>query len=129
MPLVFVYGTLKRAGRLARVMKDEEFISEAITTRESFDLFPGGSYPYLWNGKHRIAGELYNVSDETLEQLDYIEGVPRHYQRVSLDVEYGGNFYSKAIAYMAAKDFNFIPKESDRVKYNKETNTKEWLCV
>lgn len=124
MTLVFVYGTLKRAGRLGMVLKKDQFLGEAVTARQSFDMFPGGGFPYLWNGKHKIKGELFDVSDATLARLDEIEGTPIHYKRVSLDIE--GQEH-KAIAYMAAENFGFFPKPSERILYDKEANTKEWV--
>lgn len=116
---------------MSRVLSHSEFIDEAVTLNNSFNLFPGGGFPYLWNGSFRVKGELYNVSDAVLRQLDDIEGTPTHYQRVEVDVK-GLNltletFYQeyKAFAYMAAKNFGFKPIESRRIGL--VDGVKEWL--
>jgi gamma-glutamylcyclotransferase (GGCT)/AIG2-like uncharacterized protein YtfP len=54
-----------------------------------------GSFPYVCKGPvldgepTKITGELYLVSEKTLQSLDCLEGIPIHYQRVRIWLENG----------------------------------------
>lgn len=78
---LFVYGTLKRGGALNRLLKDAEYMGEAITHEACFDLDTGGSYPRLVDGLYKVKGELYNVDSETLARMDRAEGYPHLFDR------------------------------------------------
>lgn len=79
---VFVYGSLKQGywnnGLLARA----KFIGKAVSVSDSFSLYDG-SFPYaLSEGVSRLGGEIFEVEDEeTIRNLDRLEGVPNHYVR------------------------------------------------
>jgi len=78
---VFVYGTLLEGEPNHRVLGDSELLGTA-TTRPAFRFVDCGYYPAaLTDGETAIVGEVYRVNDETLEDLDRLEGVPRLYQR------------------------------------------------
>lgn len=95
MKNIFVYGSLKRGNALHSVLEKSDFLSEAITLEPIFKMFCNGAFPYVSNvgkGGYRIIGELYNVSEMTVQELDLIEGHPTHYRRT--DTEFmleGGN--------------------------------------
>lgn len=92
---VFVYGTLKRDGRLNCILRDLQgtFIGEArcygYTLREmASGVFPA-AVPALLPGDY-IVGELWSLpdSDVALWVLDRYEGVPHLFMRLSnVDVE------------------------------------------
>lgn len=129
MALVFVYGTLKSGGRLNSVMAKDEFLGEAYTVNEAFDLFSNGSFPYLWHGKYRVRGELWDVSDDTMNRLHMIEGVPHHYQTIEPIVAYekeGAKAEVKATAFIASRDYNFHVNSGRGINYEKGTNAKWW---
>jgi len=129
MPLVFVYGTLKQGFGLHRILENDKFLGEAYTINEAFDLFSSGGFPYLWKGSHRVRGELYEVSDETMKHLDYVEGVPRHYNHIYPIVAYedeGAKAEVKACAFMAAANYNFNDSMRVGIKLEKATNAKYW---
>ena len=79
---LFIYGTLKRGGRLHRYMRDQKFLGEVKTTPQ-YRLFNVSWFPGLreqadedeGEGKE-IEGELYEVDDRCLAILDQVEGVP-----------------------------------------------------
>ena len=84
MQLIFVYGTLKRGNGLHGVLEKSEFVGEAITLDPVFKMFCNGSFPYVTHvgpGGYRVTGELFNVSEKVLEELDLTEGHPTHYRR------------------------------------------------
>ncbi len=76
MPVVFVYGTLKRGDCRHRYMAGSRFLGLA-TTERGYRLFDMGEYPAMVEDLSggAIEGELFEVSDATLEVLDEVEGV------------------------------------------------------
>lgn len=76
MPLVFVYGTLKRGGSNHRQMRGAKFLAEA-RTGPGWTLYDLGEYPGLVAEKNAagVRGELWEVNDAQLSALDRFEGV------------------------------------------------------
>ena len=75
MKIVFVYGTLKKGECQSYVMEYSLFLGEA-KTEPVYTLFHNNSYPTLIEGGNTaVKGEMYLVSDDTLRELDIIEGV------------------------------------------------------
>lgn len=96
MKLVFVYGTLKRGHSNARLLKESRFLRH--------DMIPGrlyfighNSFPYaipaltskICPDFPRIRGEVYEVDEDVLDRLDRLEGVPDHYERISVKTDSG----------------------------------------
>lgn len=77
MPLVFVYGTLKRGGRNHAQMSGGRFVGPA-RTQSGWALHDLGSYPGMVpapDAPEGIVGELWEISDPLLAKLDRFEGV------------------------------------------------------
>jgi len=82
--LLFVYGTLKSGFSRNIYMKEQRYLGTAITTPE-YGMFAYGGYPALLNktladaagvsAESAVYGEVYEVNDECLVQLDLVEGV------------------------------------------------------
>jgi len=81
--VVFVYGTLLREIGRASVLDDSTFLGLAVITASLYDL---GYYPGIKDGKGTVVGELYEVSPETLQHLDSIEGYHARDEESSLYV-------------------------------------------
>ena len=104
MEQVFVYGSLKQ-GNTTRGMQhfpNSQFVGVARTKRALYKMVDLGSFPgvmiieddgseYIEKG-YQIEGEVYSVTDEDLEQLDAIEGVPNFYDRVRVSTTRGDVF-------------------------------------
>lgn len=89
--LVAVYGTLKTGKPNHYVMElvSAQLIGEGKTV-EKYPLIADGRLPYLFgqNGAgHRVAVEIYEVSDEALRVIDRFEGHPNFYERKSAKCE------------------------------------------
>lgn len=89
MPTVlFVYGTLKRGHRANTLLADQRYLGPAVTAPR-YRLVDLGPYPGLVpddaNGL-AVSGELWEVTDEQLKELDFFEGCPRLYRRESVEV-------------------------------------------
>lgn len=88
MHKVFVYGSLKRGYGNNILLKDQQYLGE-VSTVEGFDLISLRAFPAMLKteGPRQVHGELYEVDDKCLQQLDILEGHPNLYirQRISLD--------------------------------------------
>jgi gamma-glutamylcyclotransferase (GGCT)/AIG2-like uncharacterized protein YtfP len=80
--LIFVYGTLLRGeANHPQLMSDAAFVRDACTEAR-YELVDLGGYPALLEDGHTaVSGEVYEVDDVLLEQLDVFEEVPFLYQR------------------------------------------------
>ncbi len=76
MPVVFVYGTLKRGDCRHHHLAGSRFLGHA-TTETGYRLFHMGEYPAMVEDPAggQVEGELYEVSEATLRVLDEVEGV------------------------------------------------------
>jgi gamma-glutamylcyclotransferase (GGCT)/AIG2-like uncharacterized protein YtfP len=68
---LFVYGTLRRNGSAAHLMRGAEFVNDAslrgmVVHRNGF--------PGLIPGDSLVPGELFDVPDAMLDRLDQYEG-------------------------------------------------------
>jgi gamma-glutamylcyclotransferase (GGCT)/AIG2-like uncharacterized protein YtfP len=94
---VFIYGTLKRNERNHARLKDATFICEATTKAAKYTMLefdssssPGQVTPSVKDGgTDRIGGEVYEVRDELLADLDQFEQVGIHYKRIALNLDDG----------------------------------------
>ena len=77
MTRVFVYGTLKQHGSNHRFLAGQEYLGEAQTAG-GYVLYSIGDYPGMVRSAdvaHFVAGEVWNVNDACLAQLDALEGI------------------------------------------------------
>ncbi len=105
---IFVYGSLRRdnAGAMSVRFPNARFVSSAHVNGSLYDL---GAYPGLLLNESQttVVGEVYEVDDETLRELDQFE-LSSDYFRKSVEIcigtertdgwiyvpEYGPDFYS-----------------------------------
>jgi len=72
---VFVYGTLLHGyGNWSWALQDQTFVCEAETKPEYTMLHLGGFPGIIEGGETGIKGEVYEVSDERLLELNNLEG-------------------------------------------------------
>jgi len=90
--LLFVYGTLKRGGRNARLLATAEYLGPAKTERR-FRLLDCREYPALFELPAEFAaeplairGELYRIDDAHLPPLDELEDEGKLYRRTTLPI-------------------------------------------
>lgn len=72
---IFVYGTLKSGHQRFSALRDQRYLGTAIT-QPNYKMFRYGSFPALVEDPsgYSILGEIYEVSDSCLIELDEIEG-------------------------------------------------------
>lgn len=79
---LFVYGTLRRGEPGHGLLRGATLLAEAITA-PVFTLVDMGEYPALVEGGGTaVVGELYDVDEALLVDLDRYEDVPELYLRV-----------------------------------------------
>ena len=85
--LVFVYGTLMKNLSNHFYLKSSTFLGECYTL-EKYIILIDGSIPYLSTSKniYNIKGELYDISNDTLKQIDELEDEGNWYKRKELKI-------------------------------------------
>ena len=88
---VFVYGTLKYGLHNHYLLGDSKFIANA-KTKERYSLYANG-IPYVVKTESTsyISGEVYEIDNITLNQLDRLEGHPNWYVREEILVVLDNN--------------------------------------
>ena len=80
---LFVYGTLKKGGRLHSVLgNSSEFVGTYLTVDSKFDLFSyARSFPILVAKEkgYQIKGEVWSVTPETMVRVNAIESGSSYY--------------------------------------------------
>lgn len=111
---VFVYGTLKKGGRLHQALEEANgvFIGEH-TTEPIFTMYDLGNYPaVIIGGMTKITGEVYQVDD--LKDLDIVEGYPKLYNRTSIRTPYG-SVWMYVMAPSVLQHFNYRKQIRDGI--------------
>ena len=89
---LFVYGSLKRAGRHHDQLENARFLGE-VETAPGYTLEPLGEYLALVakpGDRSRVQGELFEITQSLLSALDEFEGDAYVRQEVALShVKYG----------------------------------------
>ncbi len=98
MNYLFVYGTLKRGGSIHWILDGYPFLGRARA--KGFVLYDLGPYPAMVRGAGVVYGEVYEVSEEVLQALDWVEGVPVLYRRELIEVVFEDGTPLKAWAYI-----------------------------
>ncbi|MGE0266072.1 MAG: gamma-glutamylcyclotransferase [Candidatus Obscuribacterales bacterium] len=142
---MFFYGTLKKGQRAHSFLKGAEFVSEAKTASQSFEMFrtsPGDEkdFPVVMQSVASkpesgvIWGEVWNVDPITLLEIDRMEGNTELYRRVQrfvwltdIDVEGKPNLHPSAKVWM----YIGVPKYWEdwplvRAKQNKKDGKVPW---
>jgi len=82
---VFVYGTLKSGGQIRGLNQFGDgavIVGKAQTVYPDYDMIDLGAFPgVVKGGTYKIQGEVWEVDDETMQDLDAIEGYPDFYNR------------------------------------------------
>ena len=88
--LVFIYGSLRRGSAQSMSVRfpTSQFVGDAKVSGSLYDL---GEYPGLLvnESKSPVTGELYEVDDETLNNLDDFES-SSDYWRKQIEISLGG---------------------------------------
>lgn len=89
--LLFVYGSLKQSGENHHLLKQSRFLGEQKTVSK-YETKQVGEYPAIIEveaGGKSISGEVYQVKDALLAELDLFEEVPCLYHRKKVWLQNG----------------------------------------
>lgn len=93
---VFVYGTLKAGYWNNPILRNSNFIGEGLTTKKY--ILQDCGFPYAIPENYAednivlpIIGEVWEVDDHTLRNLDRLEGEGSHYHRRPCNIIVRGN--------------------------------------
>lgn len=84
--LIFCYGSLMKGLGNHRLLASSKLISEAMTEARFTMLSLGGFPGIVASGETAVKGEVYEVTDPVLAQLDLLESHPRWYVRTPMTV-------------------------------------------
>lgn len=101
---VFIYGTVLSGLGNHQFVQDQTFVDYALTDKSIHNMyvFARGRIPaVIENGHCRVLGEIYDVDEATLNDLDILEGEGSFYFRVKKDFYLTNNYnWEKTSAFM-----------------------------
>lgn len=120
--LVFVYGTLKSSGKVRGLNQfpGATIVGKAKTTYPDYHMIDLGAFPgVLKKGKHHIQGEVWEVDEQTAEELDMIEGYPEFYNKEKTETTHGRAW----MYFLQGDQYQDYPKngESDNITLEQDT--------
>ncbi len=89
MPLLFVYGTLRRGEPNHAQIKGARFVGPARTAARFTLMEKDGFRALVAGGVDAASGEVYEVDPSHLSRLDEFEEHPRIYTRTAIPLEDG----------------------------------------
>ena len=124
---LFVYGTLKKGGRLHSVLgNSSEFLGVFRTVEDKFDMYDYGCpVMVLEDDSFKIKGELYKVTSECMARVTAVECGAGYVPFIvdTYDMDYPEGEPLKAIAFIYPTPYATM-SSSDRVK--EKERVKEW---
>lgn len=92
MQTVAVYGSLRQGFGNHLLLKTSEYLgTQTVNIPYKMISLWRASFPALLPVKenNEITIEVYNVTEQTFQNLDRLEGYPSHYNRVEIETDYG----------------------------------------
>lgn len=124
MAQIFVYGTLRRDGRLHGYYMDKATFQRMVKTAPKFTLYSLGGCPGLVEGgTTAVVGEVYECPAEVVEYLDRLEGHPHCYERKVIDLEDGSRVQAYVLPMRKTFARNAIIQSGDWLRYQHEMGT------
>lgn len=135
---VFVYGSLKAGFWNNAIMQrgGAKLVGQACTA--SFMVLVDGPFPYMASPQQfgpdaykvatefggNVYGEVWSVDDETLKELDRLEGTPRHYTREVITVQFSPGNQRPVFGYRVANVALLVG--ADFIKPDEVTSALSW---
>jgi gamma-glutamylaminecyclotransferase len=94
---IFVYGTLKRGFPNSHMLNSSKFIEERCV--RGLKMVNLGWYPgcVVSSNDDKVHGEVYEVTEEIINKLDRLEGVPFLYRRYEIEKGLQTYIYNKSV--------------------------------
>lgn len=135
MHKVFVFGSLKSEGWNNPVLGGAVKLDDAVTV-DKFCMWNMG-FPYMfrepaYEGHYQlpVKGEVYEVDDHTLDDLDSLEGHPHFYERQRVEVTLSSGDLEEVWMYINHQEELTTPRLETLEENNKlaEGGTWEWVA-
>lgn len=114
MVKIAVYGTLKKGFHNHYLLENSKFITKAKSV-DKLPMIQGWGFPYAFEALgvgHNIKVEIYEVDNQTLKDLDCLEGVSSgHYYRREISFLDKNNKTFKAFMYFSCDKQAYLNKE------------------
>ena len=107
------YGTLRQGYGNHRLLENSKFIGDALTVDKYKMTARGIPFVHKDDPVCQITGEVYEVDDETLQELDYLEGHPRFYCREVIETTLGDSW----IYFINGEGGNTVVENGDYSSY------------
>lgn len=108
---IFVYGTLKRGLSNAFYLAGQRFVA-SVRTKPVYRMVDCGGYPGMYPVKENgvsIEGEIWEVSEECVAQLDLLEDVVGgEYERVPVQLEPPYE-WAEVLGFLYLRDASSLP--------------------
>lgn len=106
---VFVYGSLRRQHGNFRILERSNATHVGdYTLQLPYQMYSMGAFPALvevFNTLNHITGEVYEVTPEGMQSLDWLEGYPNFYDRTLVQTPSGGAW----VYHLADRDVGSLP--------------------
>ena len=87
---LFIYGSLMSG------MNNHHYLETSFcmgnTEIDGYDMYLSDYYPLIVPGKGKIKGEVYEIDNKTLENIDYLENEGTLYLRKEIDTKFGKTY-------------------------------------
>lgn len=125
---VFVYGTLKKGGRLNKYLANAQFIGKDQTAFKKYNMFSCSEmFPAVTDmkGTCSIEGEIYKLTPKEVLILDDVEGVPFLYHREKCWCK---TFEKQCYIYIASLRTSdaYGLERGDKIKFNAVNDSLSW---
>ena len=105
---VFVYGSLRKGFGLSPVLSSSDYV-DTVQTKPKYTMYSLGAFPCIVKGGNTaITGEVYNISSDTEERLDMIEGVPQLYKKGKVEIKGFRNVLAYFMTKSSVKGLNVV---------------------
>lgn len=119
--LVFVYGSLKSGGMVRGLdgFPGATIVGKATTRYPDYNMLDLGSFPGVTKkGDKHIQGEVWEVDETTMNELDMIEGYPEFYKREKTETSQGRAW----MYYLESDNYQSLSyPESDNITLENDT--------
>ncbi|MAT38181.1 MAG: hypothetical protein CL946_01110 [Ectothiorhodospiraceae bacterium] len=116
----FVYGLLKKGHSKHNMLQAE---GGARATAQGVVMYNGPGIPFAAEGTGSISGEVYEIDEERIPELDAFEECPDLYIRKRIEVELEDGSSKQAWIYLSADAPNYPIIEDGVWRQEYETDT------
>jgi gamma-glutamylaminecyclotransferase len=131
---VFVYGTILSGMRNNHRVNKFKFIGKAETVKQFYMTslnsccYPMVSYKAIHPSQilTTIKGEVYEINDEELQNLDHLEGHPNFYTRQIIEVNLGNDKIMSTFCYIILQPDIISEVSIDYEERSEAVNDGDW---